>query len=150
MKAALLFSLFIAVGFISQAQNETLSVSYNQTPFKDLVRDIESKTKFKFYYTDAWVDTLVVTASFTNATPSSIVEKALQNTTLHYYILDNKIILTHNVPILDKIDTTLFVEFQNLDASKWSYAFQRELIPEDKEEEKENSVIVIGVAGKTK
>src|SRR5688572_20835452 len=146
MKAALLFSLFIAVGFISQAQNDALSVSYDSVPFKDLVRDIESKTKFKFYYTDAWVDTLVVTASFTNALPSTIVEKVLQNTSTHHYIIDDKIILTHNVPILDKIDTTLFVEFQNLDASKWSYSFQRELIPEDKDTEKENTVAVIGVA----
>lgn len=150
MKSTILFSLFIIAGFISHAQNDALSVSYDRAPFTDLIRDIESKTKYRFYYADVWVDTVVVTATFTNAPTSAIVEKVLQNTLIHYYIVDNKIILTQNVQILDTIDTTLFEQYQNQDPSTWKYSFQRELIPEEKGEQRENSVAVIGIAGKTK
>src|SRR5262245_17387288 len=132
MKRSILFLILVACGFTSQAQNSTITVSYDSIPFTELVRDIESKTPYRFFYSNAWVDTLVVTGSFTNVTPFTIVKEVLQNTSIHYYTIANRIILTHNTPILNKIDTTLFVEFQHQDASSLNYTFQRELIPEEK------------------
>jgi len=149
MKGAFILALLIFAGFISRAQSDLISASYDSASFTDLVRDIESKTKYKFYFADAWVDTLKVTATFTNVPPSTIIEKALQNSLIHYYILGDKIILTQNVPIQDKIDTTLFKEFQNSDASKLNYSFERELTLEEKGGQKETRATVIGVLGKT-
>jgi hypothetical protein len=148
MRGAIL-SLFLVAGFMSNAQNDVISVSYDHISFNDFVRDIESKTKYKFYYADVWVDKLVVTASFTNALPETIVEKVLQNTSIHQYIIDDRIILTKNIRILDKIDTTLFAEYQNQNVSQSNYTFQRELIPDVKGGQKE-TITEIGVAGKAK
>jgi hypothetical protein len=148
MKHFTLLVVLIVAGFVSQAQNEAISVSYNHAPFTDLVRDIESKSKYRLYYTDAWIDTLKVTATFTNATPATIVEIALQNTALHYFIRNEKIILSHNVQIVDKIDSAFFDELQT--EAKWNYTFQREQAPEEKDGQEENRPVTIGMAGKTK
>lgn len=148
MKGSILFSVLLFAGYLTHAQQETITASYDSVRFTELVRDIESKSSYRFFYANAWVDTLIVTASFTNATPQTIIEKVLQNTAIRHYLLGNRVILTYQTAILDKIDTTLFIEFQNLDASKWNYSFQRELISDEKGDQKENNVKVIGVAGK--
>ncbi|HEU5289377.1 MAG TPA: TonB-dependent receptor, partial [Cyclobacteriaceae bacterium] len=149
MKGYALLILLTVAGYLSHAQSGTITALYDSTRFTDVVRDIESKTPYRFFYADAWVDTLVISASFTNTSPVTIVEKILQNTVIRHYVLGDRIILTHQTPILDKIDTTLFEEFKNQDGSKWNYSFQRELIADEKGSQKENSIIVIGVAGKT-
>jgi hypothetical protein len=149
MKGYVLFFLFIVAAYWSHAQQETITASYDSAHFTDLVRDIESKSPYRFFYADAWVDTLRITTSFTNASPTEIIEKVLQHTSIRHYILGNRIILTYNVPILDKMDTTLFKEFQNTDAANWSYSFQRELVSDEKGGQKENTVTVVGIAGKT-
>lgn len=150
MRGVILFFLLTTARFFSYAQNDGITNSYNRAAFSDVVRDIESKTKYQFYYSDSWVDTLMVTASFTDASVTTIVQAVLKNSLIHYYIMDDKIILTVNTHVLDKIDTTLFAEYQNTDNSNWNYSFQRELVPEETGGRKENSIIEIGVKGKTK
>jgi hypothetical protein len=149
MKRLILFLILLS-GFFCRAQNDQLSVSYDHTPFIEVIRDIESKTKYKFYYAEAWVDSLKVTASLMNVHPSVLLDKVLQKTLIHYYIISDKIILTRNVRIVNKIDTTLFEEYRNLDASKWNYNFQREQTEDGKVGLKENVVIEIGAVGGAK
>ena len=149
MKGRVLFFVLILVSYWTHAQNETITASYDSARFSDLVRDIESKTPFRLFYAEAWVDTLIVTASFNNASPTTVIETVFKNTLIHYFVLDKKIILTYNAPILNEIDTTLFEEFRNVDASKYSYSFQRELVSDEKGEQKSKVVKTIGMAGKS-
>ena len=149
MKVAALSLLLVLVSLSSHAQSNSISASYNQTPFMDVVHDIESKTNYKFYFADNWIDTVKVTAAFSDVPISVCMEKVLQGKLIHYYVTDQRIILTQNIQILDAIDSSLFEQNQNLKESKWNYSFQRESVPEEAGQVEKN-IITIGVAGKAK
>lgn len=72
----LLLAILLLQGATLRAQDDTskrVSVSYRNTPAAEVVRDLQAKTGYKFYYDPAHLDSVFITASFTGQP----VQKAL-------------------------------------------------------------------------
>jgi len=109
----LLFTLFIVLcNQILFAQDTTSKYSFE---FKEInrataIQTIESSTSFKFYFDPEWLesDKKLITVSFTNASIENILDQLFNNTPLNFYVLKNKIILTKNSAIHDKLASNYF------------------------------------------
>ena len=54
MKRLYLFIIIVLTAFYSSAQEQKISVSFEDTPLKDAVESIEQITGLKFFYVDDW------------------------------------------------------------------------------------------------
>jgi hypothetical protein len=151
MNRTLLFlTLFLFGAFATRAQSpDRVTVAVQKAPLKQLIGTIEQSTSYRFFFVDSWIDTVKVSVSVTEQPVSEVLNLALTNTPIKFFILANHVILTRNVFILDKIDSSLFKEFSDRKPSKWDYSFQRELTDISGDTEKINTVKEIGTKQKT-
>lgn len=100
-------SLIIALlFFIKSAQAQELpriDADFNDKPFIEFVRQVESITRYHFFYDPQEVDTLVVNLRARHALLSEILDEAFKNTVFHYGIDRNNVYITR----LNAIKTTL-------------------------------------------
>jgi hypothetical protein len=80
----LLFAICSATS--SFAQSELITVNFNNTPFATAVAEVESKSKIKFYYSEADVKALTVTFQLNDSPLRYILDKMIENSGLHYAV----------------------------------------------------------------
>jgi hypothetical protein len=80
-----------------------IDADFNDKPFPDFVRQIESITHYHFFYDPEEVDSLVVNLKARHALLPEILDAALKNTVFHYGIDKNNVYITR----LNAIRTTL-------------------------------------------
>lgn len=107
-----------------------LSTTFVNTPARELIRQIEDASSYRFFYVESWVDTLKVNGTFSHNTIPFILRNALSDTGLTFYFIENRIILIQNAPLLTVIDSTLFEEYKGLGSAKRKYSFQRDQLQE--------------------
>lgn len=109
------YLFIILLSFCSQiifAQNITdnLSIEYSDVNRKSVISKIESISKFKFYFDEKWfaTDNNLLSGNHQNKTIDFILEKLFENTEINYFIDQNRIILTKNSRIYDKLAENYF------------------------------------------
>lgn len=84
---------------------------FENTPLKEVISVIESKTDYRFFYLDEWLGETTVTGNFDNESISTLLDSVLNNTLLNFYITEDKrIILTQNSIIYDELPEGFFPE----------------------------------------
>ncbi|WP_394776420.1 carboxypeptidase-like regulatory domain-containing protein [Flavobacterium sp.] len=127
MRIFIIFLLFF--GFnpftYSQDQKSNITVSYSNINRIDVLKKIETSTKYRFYFQDDWFDkNVLISGDYTNKTIEEILNKVFADTELNFYINKNKIILTKNSIIYDKFqnnktkDGNIPIFFQQYDSVK--------------------------------
>ena len=96
---------FIVIHWAAHGQSN-ISGAFNKTPFREVVGQIERETKYRFFYEEAWLDSITVTGEFINISVPSVMKEILKNSRIQFYVDSLKIILTNNVPIIEGIDFT--------------------------------------------
>src|SRR5262245_55072146 len=98
----LLFVLFVGSITQSRSQNsrEVVSGTFVNMPFPEVVRELESKPVYRFYYSPAAVDSLRITAEGRGKKISTFLNEVLQGTQLHF-VIDGRgrIYITNGQPI---------------------------------------------------
>ena len=69
-------------------QRDMITADFNNTPFEKFVTEIESKTKYHFYYSPHATDSLTVTLSVQSKTIGAILDQLIDGTQLHYALDD--------------------------------------------------------------
>lgn len=88
----------------SQDQKSNISLSYSNINRIDVLKKIEASTHYKFYFQEEWFDnTVLVSGDYSNKPIQDILKKVFEDTDLNFYITNNKVILTHNSIIYDKL-----------------------------------------------
>jgi hypothetical protein len=91
----------------SQDQQNNITISYSNINRIEVLKKIETVSSFKFYFQDEWIDKKVlVSANFENKSIQDVLSKVFADTELNFFIDKNKIILTKNSVIYDKVSTT--------------------------------------------
>jgi hypothetical protein len=130
-KISILFiCLLITVWHVAaQVKPPTITVEFKDVRIQDFVKEIESKTKYHFYYNPAEFDSVRVTLSAKNESVSSILRLAFRNTNFSYTIdPNNNVFLSKGVEILASLPYGLFENEK--DSLSWQMQKEPELIAE--------------------
>jgi hypothetical protein len=94
----------------SQELKENITVDFKGVSLKTALENIETVSGYKFYFLSEWLDAQqdFVTGSFENKPVSDILDTILQKTELNFFIQGNKVILTRNSVIYDKLPDNFF------------------------------------------
>ncbi|HXB07387.1 MAG TPA: carboxypeptidase-like regulatory domain-containing protein, partial [Puia sp.] len=96
----------LAFLFLTRANAQVqprIDADFNDKPFPEFVRQIESITHYHFFYDPDEVDSLVVNLKARHALLAEILDEAFKNTVFHYGIDQNNVYITR----LNAIKTTL-------------------------------------------
>ncbi len=105
--------LILALNGFGQA-GKTISASYEQTPFEQFVRDIESKTDYHFYYNAAELDSLSVTLNVSGKSLPFILQQVFQNTDFRYALDSrNRVFIARRFEILTSLPPGFFGKKRN-------------------------------------
>lgn len=109
----LILTLFFIIShqiLFAQETNDTLSFEFKDVSRMNAIQTIETSTIYKFYFDSAWIETdkSLISGSFKNVTIEVLLERIFDKTNLNFYILKNKIILTNNSIIYDKLAPNYF------------------------------------------
>lgn len=151
MRKIIVTLLLVTFHFVSSAQEtkNKFTIEFKDTPIKTAILNLESISDFAFYFDEKWLENekTVVTESFKDNTIEEILNLVLNKTDLNFLIQKNKIILTKNRVIYDKLqenyfDTTPLVsETKEANTLADTPIFQRDL---DTVSRKENTIVLIG------
>src|SRR5690606_32660801 len=106
-----LFIFLLLVSFVSFSQEDQLKININfqDTPLKEVIVQLETKSGLEFYFIEDWLAGYRFTGKFENTSLEGILEEIFKETLLNFYrIDDNKIILTRNNVIYDQFPTHIF------------------------------------------
>jgi len=94
--------LFLAISAL-QTYTQDLIIpitgTYQKTPLKSFIADIESRYAVKFFYDEKSLDTLTVTSNFKQTPLQECLEQILDKRVIHYFISGNEIILYQGLMI---------------------------------------------------
>ncbi|OOG76574.1 TonB-dependent receptor [Flavobacterium sp. A45] len=104
----------------SQKINNKISIDFNNVNRRTAIQEIEKATDYKFYFNPKWLsnDTITISKSYKEATINNILNGVFEDTNLNYYITNNKVILTQNLLIYDKLPIDYFVKTEENDSKK--------------------------------
>lgn len=105
------FLLFFAISqfVFSQDIETTFTIEFKNAKTTDIINYIESNSNYRFFYNESWLTeyNLNISKTYTNATLDDILNDVFKETNLNYFIDNQKVILTKNSIIYDKIPETV-------------------------------------------
>lgn len=143
-KVLILFYIIITQLAFSQEEKINISIDFKEAKIPEIINYIEQNSNYHFFYNDEWVNTYVISISkkYENTTIDEILKDVFIETNLNYFIDNNKIILTKNSIIYDKIPETVtkttVVESENISNVNDPIFYQQY------QNKKSNSVVLIG------
>ena len=151
MRKILFTLLLVTFHFLASAQEtkNKLSIDFKDTPLKTALLNLETASNYTFYFDEKWLenDKTIINESFKDNSIEEILNLVLNKTDFNFLIQKNKIILTKNRVIYDKLPENYFettpststLEKESVIVEK--PIFQREL---DTVSKKENNIVLIG------
>jgi hypothetical protein len=79
---------------LSLSSQEKISITYTNLTKKEVILALEKKTTYKFYFIDSWLDSSKVSGEFRDVSIDTVIKNILGDTSLNYYIKDEKVIIT--------------------------------------------------------
>ncbi|MEM7381744.1 MAG: TonB-dependent receptor, partial [Bacteroidota bacterium] len=101
----LMASIFCSLHW-TYAQEEDLRVSieFSDISRKEALLQIEEITTYQVFFVDEWLSDELISGSFSNVSLKDVLEHILDNTSLNFYLLQQKyIVLTRNIIIRDQL-----------------------------------------------
>ncbi|MEC4003065.1 TonB-dependent receptor [Flavobacterium sp. SUN052] len=102
--------LFINIAVFAQENNSKFSFEFNNATITTVIETIEKNSKYKFYFEQEWLDANqnLITESFKNATLEEVLNQVLSQSDINYFIDKNRIILSKNNVIREKLADDYF------------------------------------------
>ncbi|MEO9891574.1 TonB-dependent receptor [Aurantibacter sp.] len=105
----LLLAVFSFQFSLAQSENINISVNFKNANREDVLLQIEKISDFDFYYSSTWLGAEHISGSYENTPINNVLKDIFNNTTINFYFLEtNKIVLTQNVIIKDKLHTSFY------------------------------------------
>lgn len=102
--------LFFSFTINAQENSEKISVNFKDATIKTVVETIEKNTNYKFFFIEDWLvaNDKLFSGNYTNTTINTILDDVLSTSELNYFIDKNKVILTNNSVIYNKLPDNYF------------------------------------------
>lgn len=116
MKYILTFTFLLLFQFcFAQEPKVKISLSYENSPVSEILKSIESNTNYHFYFLETWLDDQLVSGNYENIPLDEILSDLFKESNVNFYFFDDeKIILTLNNIIYDKLPEGFFNESKDL------------------------------------
>ncbi len=102
--------ILLAMG-IGSAQEQRVTVSFQDTALADAISEIESITGQRFYYMEEWMGRSRISGTFNEVPLDEVLESIFKETLINYFITqDGSVILTRNNIIIDQLPEDYFGE----------------------------------------
>lgn len=93
----------------SQDKSDSISLEFNYSNKKTVLEKIESVSNYKFYFIEDWLENnVLISGNYKNKTINEILNSVFENTNLNFIIKEDKIILTKNIAIYEKLEDNYF------------------------------------------
>ncbi len=104
------FVLFWFISSAAQAQEgPVLSLSYENTPFVEVLSELERLSGYRFYFVEDWIPKRSVSGNFESQDLGTILDALLEDTLLNFHLMDGKrAILTQNAIIVAALPEAFF------------------------------------------
>lgn len=101
----------------SQETNMLNSIEFNSISQKMAIEKIEKNSTYRFYFANKWLDdeSKLISGKLENKTINEILNFIFKDSEINFFIDKNKIILTKNSIIHDKLVDNYFMPFKNSD-----------------------------------
>ncbi|NDK56758.1 TonB-dependent receptor [Pontibacter fetidus] len=107
----LLFLGTIVSGRAQQVNEPLITGTYQQMPFPQFIRELESKVPYTFYYDPATTDSLTIDVQVNGSPLSQVLEQALQGTGLRFAISAQKqVFITKDKAIMAHLPEGFFLD----------------------------------------
>ena len=111
MKRIYTFLIIVLVSINSFAQEQQISISFDETPLEEAVNSIEELSGLQFFYVDEWLENTTVSGSYTNENLDTVLDDIFKSTLINFFINDDgTVILTRNNIIIDQLPEEYFGE----------------------------------------
>ncbi|MFD2823669.1 carboxypeptidase-like regulatory domain-containing protein [Lacinutrix iliipiscaria] len=100
--------LFLLVQAVFGQSNSSITLQLENNTLKEVIEKLESKTSYTFYFQENWFSDIALNKDYQDVNINTILNDLLKETTLNYYIQDNRIILTNNTVINEKLASGIF------------------------------------------
>jgi hypothetical protein len=102
--------LFSQLMVFSQENGKKYSFEFNSVDLKTAIESIEKESNFKFFFQAEWLDNnkQQITGSYKNITIDELLNQIFNPTEINFFIDKNKIILSKNNIIRDKLPDDFF------------------------------------------
>ncbi len=117
MKVKLLQKILVGILFFasnqllfSQEINKNITLNYNAISKLDAIEKVESISGFKFFFNPTWFDTdkTLISGNFENKNIEEVLNEILNETNLNFIIDDNKVIITKNSLVYQKLHESYY------------------------------------------
>ena len=109
-----LYTLILLCNFcfaFSQEKDSKISLQFEDATLEEVIKNIEEKTNYQFYYLEAWFPDKLISGNYKEASIQEILDDLFKESLINYYISsDNKVILTKNNIIYDSLPNGFFKE----------------------------------------
>jgi hypothetical protein len=154
----IIFIIITLISFqtlFSQKINTKISIDFKNINRITAIQEIEKITDYKFYLNSKWFsnDTISISKSYKEATINNILNDIFEDTNINYYIANNKVILTQNLLIYDKLPIDYFIRPEESEIKKSQTKLNAEPIfykEKDSLELAEKTIIATTLIGKEK
>ncbi|ETN95699.1 TonB-dependent receptor domain-containing protein [Zhouia amylolytica] len=150
MKKVFTILLFlVCVLAYTQEKKTNWSFEFENINFETALLEIENKTNYKFYFLKDWLDQKQITASFKDENLETILDEIFKETTINYFIRDQRIILTQNSVIYNKLPES-FYRNQSISSETNTQEASAPIFTDDQSKSASNSIttVKIGKANK--
>jgi hypothetical protein len=106
----------------SQKINNKISIDFNNINRRTAIKNLEESTNYKFYFNPKWLvnDTIPISKNYKEATIKNILDDVFEDTNINYYITKDRVILTQNSLIYDKLPIDYFAKLEENGTTKSS------------------------------
>ena len=146
MRYIILFVFFLLISWSSVGQ-EKISISFSNEPMISAIEKLEAETNKRFFFNESWIDSLSVTETFDGAELDMILNTLFEGTSISFYQMDDRVILTDNVVIIShpEITNSFSKEEVEVNSIKKGLVFSREYSGFNNDDsDLENAVFEIG------
>lgn len=85
------------------SQTDSLSFRFNELSKLEIIKLIEKKTNYKFYFIDDWLDKKPLSSTFDNTSIEDVLDVVFEGTTINYFILNNSDVILTNGNLIKPI-----------------------------------------------
>lgn len=93
---------------LAQSLDKKISISFDGNNLEEALTNLEETSGYQIYFNSDWFPEVLISKSFTNEKISFVLEDVLGQTAINFFISDNKIILTKNNAIINKLPPNYF------------------------------------------
>ncbi|AUP81650.1 TonB-dependent receptor [Flavivirga eckloniae] len=95
------FAFFSQIAYCQS--KEKISVAFENKGIVEVLIELENISDYQFYFNKDWFPDSLISKSFTNASIEAILSEILEETSINFFMLNNRVILTKNNAIRDNI-----------------------------------------------